>query len=486
MAMTFIFWIIVGAAALLLGLILRARLREEQVWEGLVSPDAPVDAFPSEDQHDRNDERSKPQNKEVNTPIPAPTPTSRSSHVDLRRSSRIERSVPLLILGTNRYGETFQEKTYAVAVNLHGCRYSSRHDYAPESWIRLQVTGTEGANSPVVRARVRSVLSTPTRHDLCQVGIELETPGNVWGIASPPEDWLSLLTNNSAAYAAVAASPVRALSASLSSSSGKQPAPPERKAEVTTFPGPPAAVTHAGEIAPAKELVPTQPARVVITGEQLVQALHGKIQLAAEKAVETSLSTQLGKAVEAAVAKIEEAWRANVRQTEEFSAARLAEVQNLWEKELANYRGRAEEISRRLEVLASNSQQTLAETQKFVERFANETAPQLEVRLNDSLGRANNEFEGRAAQVSEHHLAQFAERAQLAAREARCQVDESVAEVHSLLSSIEEFRRRLEVQIDLFLTEAKERATSSVTPLDAESRAALEARRAPKPMPSKD
>ena len=202
--------------------------------------------------------------------------------------------------------------------------------------------------------------------------------------------------------------------------------------------------------------------------------------------METSLSTQLGKAVEVALAKIEEAWRANVRQTEEFSAARLAEVQNLWEKELTAYRSHAEEISRRLEALAANSRQTLAETQKFVERFADETAPQLDARLNDSLGKANNEFEGRAAQVSERQLAQFAESTQLAASEARSHVNQGIAEVLSLLSSIDDFRRRLEGQIDLFLNEAKERAVSSVTSLDAESRAAMEARRPPKPMPSKD
>jgi len=73
-----------------------------------------------------------------------------------------------------------------------------------------------------------------------------------------------------------------------------------------------------------------------------------------------------------------------------FSAA--CESQNLWEKELVVYRSRAEEISRRLEALAGNSQQTLAETQKFVECFANETAPKLHARLNASFDRAIGEL----------------------------------------------------------------------------------------------
>ena len=367
-----------------------------------------------------------------------PMPTSRSPHDgDLRRSSRIERPVPLLILGTNRRGETFQEKTSAVSVNLHGCRYPSRHDYAPESWVTLQVTGTDGGNSPVVRARVRSVLSPQTPREFCQVGVELEIPGNVWGIPAQPEDWQRILVaSNSGARAAAAVTPaLEDPSTPLSSFLGKQSAPPERRSEVTVFPGPPSAAAPAAEVAPAKEPEATKAARVVITLERLLQALQGRIQLAADKAVQTSLSTQLDEAVKIALANIEDGWRANVRQSEEFSAARLAESQNLWEKELVVYRSRAEEISRRLEALAGNSQQTLAETQKFVECFTNETAPKLHARLNASFDRAIGEFEARATHVSGRHLTQLVESTQLAAREARSHLNESIAEVHSLLST---------------------------------------------------
>src|SRR5882762_3623141 len=424
--MSLFFWIALGTtlAALLIRWILRSRLREEQAWKKFVDSNAPPYVFQSKDRRDTD-----PQGEGMNTSTPMPT--SRSPHDgDLRRSSRIERPVPLLILGTNRRGETFQEKTSAVSVNLHGCRYPSRHDYAPESWVTLQVTGTDGGNSPVVRARVRSVLSPQTPREFCQVGVELEIPGNVWGIPAQPEDWQRILVaSNSGARAAAAVTPaLEDPSTPLSSFLGKQSAPPERRSEVTVFPGPPSAAAPAAEVAPAKEPEATKAARVVITLERLLQALQGRIQLAADKAVQTSLSTQLDEAVKIALANIEDGWRANVRQSEEFSAARLAASQNLWEKELVVYRSRAE-------ALAGNSQQTLAETQKFVECFANETAPKLHARLNASFDRAIGEFEGRAAQVSGHHLTQIAEGTQLAAREARSQLIESIAEVHSLLST---------------------------------------------------
>jgi hypothetical protein len=120
--MSLFFWIALGTtlAALLIRWILRSRLREEQAWKKFVDSNAPPYVFQSKDQRDADAHRN-PQGEAMNTPTPMPT--SRSPHDgDLRRSSRIDRPVPLLILGTNRRGETFQEKTSAVSVNLHGCR----------------------------------------------------------------------------------------------------------------------------------------------------------------------------------------------------------------------------------------------------------------------------------------------------------------------------------------------------------------------------
>jgi hypothetical protein len=426
--MSLFFWIVVGAAlgALVLGLILKVRLRDQQVWEELVDPDVSSNPLASEssrspdaaERHDINmDEFDQPQevqDEEMNTP-----PLSQSNRsvrdAELRRSSRIERPVSLVVLGTNRRGEIFQERTSAVAVNLHGCRYSSRHEYAPEGWVTLQITGTDGANSRPVRARVRSVFSPQSSRELCQVGVELETPGNVWGIPTPPEDWQRLLGISSSAFRTGAAvAPALETVPTHSSSFDRQSNHAERRAEVTVFPGPPAT-----EDAPQKENASGKAERVVITAEQLLQALQGKLQLAAEKAVQVSLSAQLDDAVKAALGKIEEGWKTSVRQTEEFSSARLADTQTLWEKELHAYRDRAEDVARRIEALTALSQQALGDSQKFAERFAGETAPQLQARLNDSFARANSEFEKRAAEFSAQQLTQLTENAQRVMSEAR-------------------------------------------------------------------
>lgn len=439
--MSLFFWIVVGAAlgALALGLFLKVRIsRDQQVWENLVdakgseSVDSWQDPYAA-NRHEINmdelDGHEVFQGEEMNNSSLSQSFHSDREAADLRRSSRLERPISLVVLGTNRRGEIFQERTSAVSVNLHGCRYSSRHEYAPEGWVTLQVTGTDGANSRPVRARVRSVFSAQSSRELCQVGVELETPGNVWGISTLPDDWQHLLgTANSGANGV--STMAQEDDPRFSTLLDKQPNPAERRAEVTVFPGSPAA-GPASEETMEKEAQATKAERVVVTAEQLLQALQGKLQSAADKAVQTSLSSQIDDAVKAALGKIEDGWKANIRQTEEFSAARMAEAQGLWENELHAYRDRAEEVARRIEALTTLAQQALGDSQRFVERFAVETGPQLEAQMKESFSRAHTDFETRAAELSANHLAQLNENAQRAVGDARSQLDESVSQARA-------------------------------------------------------
>jgi len=111
-----------------------------------------------------------------------------------RRSTRIEKSLPLIVLGRNRLGESFMERTVSVSLNMHGCRYLSRHDYGVGTWVTLQLVGLISSEEKpaTVRAMVRSVHPPGSLRELQQIGVELETPANVWGIAPPPTDWTSV------------------------------------------------------------------------------------------------------------------------------------------------------------------------------------------------------------------------------------------------------------------------------------------------------
>ena len=85
------------------------------------------------------------------------TPAHVHSGIELRRSTRIERSVPIFISGCDSNGQDFLERTSAISINLHGCRYPSRHDYGVGSWVTLQVVGLNvEPKPPAVRAKVRA------------------------------------------------------------------------------------------------------------------------------------------------------------------------------------------------------------------------------------------------------------------------------------------------------------------------------------------
>ncbi len=325
---------------------------------------------------------------------------------DLRRSSRIDHPVSLIILGTDRVGESFREETAAVSLNLHGCRYSSRHDYPLGGWVTLQIGGEDRAHLPSVRARVRSIFSSDSPLELCQVGVELETPANVWGVAAPPDDWRSNVAFDRCADRTAAA---EGTSSQRVSSVNQPPSAREPEASVSE--------------------------NVALTLAELLPVLQDRLQQSADHFAQTAVESRLDKGLRDALSKIDDFWKTNASQSEEFSIARLAEMRQRWEEELAVHRSRAEETSKRLEILGANAAQGLVELQKFVERTKSEIEPQFNACLNQSLVRAASEFETIAAHVSERQHAELDRNGLAAMHETRSQLDESIAEMRSLLAT---------------------------------------------------
>ena len=106
------------------------------------------------------------------------------------------------------------ELTSAVTVNRHGCLYLSRHEHRRGSWIILEISNQRtGAKSVPVRAKVTFVGLPRNPRELYRVGVELETPANIWGIEPVPEDWLFSYSDSArvTAGAARAAGPAPAI-----------------------------------------------------------------------------------------------------------------------------------------------------------------------------------------------------------------------------------------------------------------------------------
>jgi len=420
--------------------------------------------------------------------------TPRSSEgEEARRSTRIERSVPLIIFGQNRRGEPFVERTVSTSINLHGCRYPSRHDYGVGSWITLQVVGLNvEPKPPAVRARVRSVHTSQSPRELQQVGVELESPGNVWGIATPPQDWLRLGESNTsmAQFATGVASAKEP--ATTAAELDEPPLQVEhRLADVATFPSPSPAVVKPQ--AP-KMTEPPKPQRVVVTPDGLIAALQGKLQQAAEKAAQAAVAKQLDEVVRKAVDSIDDIRQSSVREIQELfptclEAMKLSsreeiagEVAAQWKEQVEKYRGQAEEMAQRLEKQAAELRRELARSQESVEKMTREMEPQVHARLNEAVARATSEFEGATARTAHRRYELMLENTQAVAQEALLKLDARSAEVQALVqnavnSALAALQQQAERQLDAVLSETKERAASALSSLDAESRAACEARR---------
>ena len=411
----------------------------------------------------------------------------------LRRSTRLEKSVPLIVLGQNRMGEPFVERTVAVSLNMHGCRYHSRHDYGVGTWVTLQMVGLISSEEKpaTVRAMVRSVQPPGSLRELQQVGVELETPANVWGIVSPPADWLSTEEKNTST--AKLAGVIASANESATKKAGEILMTPEPKvSEITSFPSPAVSSPPAGPAAKVAEA--PRPPRVVVTPDQLISALQGKLQQEAEKAVQAAVTKQVNHVIREAISSIDDARRSSVREMqalfpEQLAAMKLslkeesaAEMAAEWQRDMQMYRGQAVEIAQRLEKQADELRRELANAQAYVDKLTRDVESSLPASLRETVNQATSDFESATAAIADRRHERLLENVQIVTQDALLKLNASSAEVQAFVQSavnsgLEEIRRETELHVNMTLAETKERTVSSLSSLDAESRTICDARR---------
>src|SRR6202140_151604 len=412
-----------------------------------------------------------------------------------RRSTRVEHPVTLIVLGKNGLGQPFQEKTASVSVNLHGCRYPSRHEYPVGSWVGLQVVHPDRqARSPLIRAQVRSVHTPDSPRELFQIGVELEIPSNVWGLPTPPEDWQKLIGGE--------------FSTTHLATSGNLPREPGSDAPANgATNGPQAVPSPNSGNEPAKQAA-RKTERFVITSDQLILSVRPKLQQAAEQAMQSALRAQLDGAAREAIRKIEELHSTNSTHTEsaESSAEKfepmersseesilnrletlLTEVRSQWMEQQEQQQRRTQELSQRIEKLVSEPRHETTEKNGDAVIAGQQMQPavfenKVQARMDEILKRATQEFESAATRVSDRHLIRLMEDKQMVAREATAQRDARAAEARATLHSaagdaVDEFRRQLQSQVDMMIAEAAQKAGSALASIEAESRSACETRR---------
>jgi hypothetical protein len=297
-------------------------------------------------------------------------------------------------------------------------------------------------------------------------------------------------------------------------------------ADVATFPSP---SPVASKPQPPKPVEAAKSQRVVITPDGLLAALQGKLDQAAEKAAQAAVAKKVDEAVrqaltsiddlrqakvdeaaekaaQAAVAKkvdeavrqalssIDDLRKSSVREVEELFPARVealklspredfsGEVASHLKEQMEKYRSQAEEMAQRLEKQAGELRRELANSKEFLERMTRAMEPRINARVNEALARATSEFEGATARSGQRRYEMMLENTQALMQEALLKLDARSAEMQALVqstvnSALGTFQRQTDVHLNAVLSETQERAATALSSLDAESRAACEARR---------
>jgi hypothetical protein len=112
-----------------------------------------------------------------------------SHGVEKRRSTRVVRAVPIIVVASDALGQTFRESTSTLMVDCYGCKFQSKNYIPKSSAVTVEIFHAPGWDRRVVHARVVWVQRPRTHRENFQIAVEMDVPGNVWGVHPSPNDW---------------------------------------------------------------------------------------------------------------------------------------------------------------------------------------------------------------------------------------------------------------------------------------------------------
>src|SRR2546425_647483 len=291
----------------------------------------------------------------------------------MRRSTRIVRAVPMRVTGLDLLGQPFWERTATLVVNSHGCQFPSKQKLKKNSWVTLGVTDHQ-ANRLLhsVQARVVCVQPPEARQGFFHIAVELEVPGNVWGVTLPPGDWLPFRKPNPLRTSTTAAEPPKtarkptASPASVSEAEHRAGSP-SLGGEVGTPSAPPVS-----EVQEQNHKMVREAASVAVAAEtsRLVGELRTQLQEEAKKIVEGMAAAHTDQWVRRAAEKLHEAQQASAMALREHWMGREGQEQNQKIESLAART--VEQVQLLLEGTGRDS------ASRFVSRLQQQLAPLLE------------------------------------------------------------------------------------------------------------
>lgn len=359
-----------------------------------------------------------------------------------RRSTRIVQSIPITVSGEDALGQPFKERTSTLIINCHGCKFLSRHYILKETEVTLEVLHPEPGNEPRrVRGRVTWVQTPRTGRELFQIGVELAVPGNIWGVAFPPQDWFPCPEPEAPSIPASVVSQPAPSQTAVMRPTVVEPRP-------TTQVGVPIPITSS----PAATQPGTTPADVAlrsaatkILAEQAIpifRDMRERLNVAAEKALEDAVRSYSNQLIRRAVDQIEEArqqnlaalqgeWKTALNEGLELARQQAATVveeatvnaRNAFSRQLAgelaraigqmeSAANRAQEMERSIEQRLAEAQSRLAELERTVDSAAAgvSSSTQAEIsKLSEAARQVVAELQQTLSTVVEDAGAQIAE-----------------------------------------------------------------------------
>ena len=249
---------------------------------------------------------------------------------DMRRSTRIVRAVPMRVTGLDLLGQPFWERTATLVVNSHGCQFPSKQKLKKNSWVTLGVTDHQ-ANRLLhsVQARVVCVQPPEARQGFFHIAVELEVPGNVWGVTLPPGDWLPFRKPNPLRTSTTAAEPPKTARAPTASPASVPEAElregsPSLGGEVGTPSAPPVSEVQEQNHKMVREVA----SAAVTDTSRLLGELRTQLQEEAKKIVEGMAAAHTDQWVRRAAEKLHEAQQASTKALREHWLESEVQEQN--------------------------------------------------------------------------------------------------------------------------------------------------------------
>jgi PilZ domain len=406
----------------------------------------------------------------------------------VRRSSRIDCTVPMTVMGVDAWRGPYTESVSTVNVSAHGCKYESAHQVLNDSLVILEFKKDE-KTARSARGRVKYVKRPSGPGRPFETAIELENPGNVWGVDSPPTDWSAFSLPKQVELDTSKPKPF-----ALPRPETPQAAPPARaegRADQATSPPVPGAVMpispNTSGVAHVmggfqQQLEKTLSEAAGIAAQERTRAafeeLRGQMREEARKIVVETIRTTLGTAVETALARLKSTADENAKALHaQWAETMKSELQAACDQVQVRRR-EMEDVAESLSASTLDKLQTAMETSRrdsvdrIIARLKEQSAPILGNAQNvlAQLSRGTQDLSGVFARSLEESTARIQE----AHAQLEKQFDKTVRE--RLEAAQTEFARAtraasIEALHDLrslsqkYEAEAKARLESTVSPI---------------------